>query len=163
MAVREYTTFCLGDQVYALDILCVREINRALDITPVQHAPSFIRGLSNLRGQVITLFDLGERMGRGPISLNNEHYNIVLKTNEELSHICEREGRDDILTVSKDTVSFLVGDIGDVIQVDTAHVSPNPSNLQDEDANYLAGIIHHHDRLINLIHVGKVLEHKTNR
>lgn len=162
MTVREYTTFCLGEQMYAVDILCVREINRALDATPVQQAPSFIRGLSNLRGQVITLFDLSERMGRGPIALKDEHFNIVLKTNEELNHICERENRDDIWTIPKDTVSLLVGNIGDVIQVDESHVSPTPANVSGEDSDYLAGIIHHDNRLINLIHVTKVLDHKQN-
>ena len=55
MATREYTTFFLDDQLFAVDILCVREINHSLEITPVQRSPHYIRGLSNLRGQVITV------------------------------------------------------------------------------------------------------------
>lgn len=160
MATREYTTFHLGEQLFALDILCVREINRALDVTAVQHAPSYIKGLSNLRGQIITVFDLNEKIGRGALPKTNERYNLVLKTNEELTSICEREGRDDILTVSKDTVSLMVGDIGDVIQVDEHDISSRPANLEANDAKYMSGIIHHQNRLINLINVTQVLAYQ---
>lgn len=156
MSQREYTTFQLDDQLFAVDILCVREINRILEVTPVQQAPSYVLGLSNLRGQVITVFDLSERLGRGSLE-TPETYNLVLKTNEELAAIRDREKRPELTTVNKDTVSLVVGSIGDVIAVDTNDIFAPPANHSALDAEYLSGVIRHEDKLINLINVPKVL------
>ncbi|MFN8614370.1 MAG: chemotaxis protein CheW [Vampirovibrionales bacterium] len=157
MATREYTTFFLDDQLFAIDILCVREINRMLEVTPVQRAPYYIRGLSNLRGQVITIFDLSDKLNRGPLTPGDDTYNLVLKTNEELAHIAARESRDDLVTVHKDTVSLLVGPIGDVISVDEEAMVPTPANSSTIDGQYLAGVLRHNDELINVINVSRVL------
>lgn len=158
MSTREYTTFQLNDQQYAIDILCVREINRMLDITPVQKAPEYIRGLSNLRGQVITVFDLSNKLGSRCTDIGENTYNIVLKTNEELAPIRDRERRPDLITSNKDIVSLLVGQIGDVITVDKDDISPPPANRSSMDDEFLSGVISHNNTLINLINVGKVLE-----
>lgn len=161
MSTREYTTFYLNDQLFAVDILCVREINRALDITPVHHAPSYIRGLANLRGQVITMFDLSEKMGRGLQPLGEGTFNLVLKTNEELAPIRDRENRPELYTANKDSISFMVGEIGDVIAVDAADIHESPANHSDIDGEFLSGVIRSNDSLINLINVQKVLEFQT--
>lgn len=167
MSLREYTTFYLDNQLFAVDILCVREINRALDITPVHHAPSFIRGLANLRGQVITIFDLSDKLGRGKLSLESNdgedqaRFNLVLKTNEELAPIRDRESRPELLTVNKDSVSFIVGQIGDVISADSDDIAEPPANHSDVDGKYLSGVIRCDDKLINLINVGKILDFET--
>ncbi len=157
MATREYTTFFLDDQLFAVDILCVREINHSLDITPVQRSPHYIRGLSNLRGQVITIFDLSDKMGRGALEPGDDTFNLVLKTNEELAPIADRENRDDLITVNKDTVSLLVGPIGDVIAVNESDIVPTPANSSMTDGQFLAGVLRHNDHLINVINVSKVL------
>ena len=157
MATREYTTFFLDDQLFAVDILCVREINHSLDITPVQRSPHYIRGLSNLRGQVITVFDLSDKMGRGQLEPSEDTFNLVLKTNEELGPIAFREGRDDLTTVNKDTVSLLVGPIGDVIAVNDNDMVPTPANSNTIDSQYLSGVLRYSDHLINVINVSKVL------
>ena len=49
MTERQFVTFYLGNDLFGVDILLVREINRNLDITPVDWAPAFVRGLLNLR------------------------------------------------------------------------------------------------------------------
>ncbi|WP_299287981.1 chemotaxis protein CheW [uncultured Tateyamaria sp.] len=59
----ELLTFELGEHEYALDIMCVREIRGWAKATPLPHAPSFMRGVINLRGAVLPVMDLGERLG----------------------------------------------------------------------------------------------------
>ena len=82
MGVKQFVTFRLDNRLLGIDILKVREINRVLDITPVQHAPGYVRGLVNLRGQTITVFDLGTRLGLPPRGITGCSHNIILKQDE---------------------------------------------------------------------------------
>jgi purine-binding chemotaxis protein CheW len=59
----KYLTFALGDEEYGLEILKVREINGYMDITPVPQTPAYVKGVINLRGQVIPVIDLRAKFG----------------------------------------------------------------------------------------------------
>jgi len=59
----ELLTFQLSEQEYSLDIMSVREIRSWTKATPMPHAPSFMRGVINLRGTVLPVMDLAERLG----------------------------------------------------------------------------------------------------
>lgn len=60
----ELLTFKCGGQGYAVDIMSVREIRSWSQPTPLPHAPPFMRGMVNLRGSVLPVMDLAQRMGR---------------------------------------------------------------------------------------------------
>jgi purine-binding chemotaxis protein CheW len=59
----KYLTFAIGDEEYGLEILKVREINGYMDITPVPQTPASVKGVINLRGQVIPVIDLRAKFG----------------------------------------------------------------------------------------------------
>jgi len=59
----KFLTFSLGDEDYGIEILTVREIVGLLPVTPVPQAPFSVRGVVNLRGQVIPVVDLRLRFG----------------------------------------------------------------------------------------------------
>ena len=61
----ELCTFSLGGNLCGVDILRVQEINRQLELTPVPLAPPYVLGVTNLRGRVITVMDLGAKIGLG--------------------------------------------------------------------------------------------------
>jgi chemotaxis signal transduction protein len=69
-----------------INILFLREINRHIDLTPVDLAPSYVCGLMNLRGQIVTVIDLGVRLGLPPRKITAETGCIVLKSFKELPH-----------------------------------------------------------------------------
>jgi len=110
----QYSTFRLGDRLFGLDLMVIREINRILDITPVPHAREYIRGFINLRGQIVTILDLAVRLGLPPQDIGEESHNIILKTNAELASA--RLGGQH--ATSTDLVGFLVDAIGDVVEAD---------------------------------------------
>ncbi|CTQ50666.1 chemotaxis protein CheW [Jannaschia donghaensis] len=60
----ELLTFRCGGQAYAVDIMCVREIRGWSEPTPLPHAPPYMRGMVNLRGSVLPVMDLAQRMGQ---------------------------------------------------------------------------------------------------
>ena len=65
MALRSFATVHLNDQLFGIDILLIREINRQLELSQVPHSPQFVKGLVNLRGQIVTILDLNNRLDLG--------------------------------------------------------------------------------------------------
>ena len=164
--MRQFATFTLDEQVFGIDVLLVREINRHMDITPVQLAPDYVRGLINrgggflpssrrLRGQIVTIFDLGVRLGLPPRSATRDSHNIILKTGDELTAISRREGRDELKS-SRDTAGLFVDGIGDIVEEEAAIEAP-PANVGDTRAQFLSGVVKLEDGLVHILDVQESL------
>ncbi len=132
-----YSTFRMGERLFGLDILVVREINRILDITPVPHSARHIRGLINLRGQIVTILDLGVKLGLEPRKVGDETHNIILKTDGELASAHQARH----LKTCPDQVGFLVDSIGDVVEADASRIEPPSANVSEAESRYLHGVL----------------------
>ncbi|MBF0225425.1 MAG: chemotaxis protein CheW [Desulfobacterales bacterium] len=137
MAAFQFVTFKIDDNLAGIDILKVREINRALDITPVQHAKNYIMGLVNLRGQTVTVFDLSIRLGLSKRIINNTTHNIILK---------------------HDNVGLLVDDIGDVLCVNEDEIEPPPANIGVIEGVFIEGLVKLEYDLMIILSAKKILE-----
>jgi purine-binding chemotaxis protein CheW len=73
----KYLTFAVGEEVYGVPVMAVREIIRLCPITPVAHMPTHVRGVINLRGRVIPLVDLRLRFGL-PAALDHDRTCIIV-------------------------------------------------------------------------------------
>ncbi len=122
----------------------------------MQHVPDFIRGIVNLRGQIVTVFDLHRRLGGAEHSINQQSCNLILKTDQELTPIREREEQDDLKT-TPESVGFLVDQIGSVITVPTEDIISLPADTGFIDRKYLSGVIKTDDSTISIINVPRVL------
>jgi purine-binding chemotaxis protein CheW len=151
--MNQYSTFRLGDRLFGLDLMMIREINRILDITPVPHAKGHIRGLINLRGQIVTILDLGVRLGLPRLDIGEESHNIILKTNAELSTVrCDTQ-----FSTSVDLVGFLVDAIGDVVEADAGSIEPPSANVAEAEGRFLSGVIKTDAGLLVLLDIREVL------
>jgi purine-binding chemotaxis protein CheW len=137
--MHQFVTFKIDENLMGIDILGVREINRILDITPVQHGPDYVRGLINLRGQTITVFDIGVRMGLSPRKISSRSHNIILK---------------------HDGVGFLVDDIGDVIYAQESEVEPLTVKMGALNSHYIRGVVIMKNDLILVLSMKRILEYK---
>lgn len=153
---KQFTTFRLNGQLFGVEVLLVREINQQMDITPVQQAPAHISGLINLRGQIITIFDLGVRLGLPPGKSKGSDLSLILKTDDELAAIRTREGREDLMT-SGDAVGLLADSIGDVVEEDESEIEAPPPNLGELDGRFLSGVIKLEDDLLVLLNAEAIL------
>jgi len=154
--MRQYVTFRVGQQLMGLEILLVREINQLLETTYVQHAPDFVVGLVNLRGQIVTIFDLARRLRLPSVGLGEETHNIILKSNSELSPIRSRERREDLAT-GDDLVGLRVDGIGDVLDVDQTAIEPIPANSRAGNQEFLRGVVPLSGELLVLVDAGALL------
>ena len=79
----QYLTFALSNEVFAIDIRCVREIIQHGSMTAVPLMPDFLRGVINLRGAVVPVIDLQARFGREPAQVGNKTCIIVMDASRD--------------------------------------------------------------------------------
>ena len=104
----KYLTFALGSEEYGLEILKVREIIGYMDITSVPQTPEYVRGVINLRGQVIAVVDLRSRFGMDAVEMTDETSVIVVEISQA--------GREISTGIIVDRVSEVLDIAGENIQ-----------------------------------------------
>jgi purine-binding chemotaxis protein CheW len=136
---RQLCTFTLGDFFFGIDVLKVQEIIRHQEMTRVPLAPEAIRGLINLRGQIVTALDLRSRLGLPPRSASLPPTNVVIYTPDG-------------------PVSLLVDEIGDVVEVDAAGLTRAPDTVRGAARQVITGVFRLKERLLILLDTSKVVE-----
>ena len=135
----QLATFYVGDLLLGLQIDQVQEINRRLDITRVPHAPECVRGVINLRGDVVTVIDLRTVLGIPDSDLSQRSRNLVVNLNGELVGLC-------------------VDQIADIITIPADEVSPAPSNISNVDEKYFTGVYTAETEIIAILNLQEALD-----
>lgn len=143
--IKQFSTFFIQNQRYAIEIDFIREIKRGLRVTQVDHAPSYIRGLINLRGLIITAFDPADRMDLPKKELNEESMFIILKTDAELSEDKKMHGN-----LNGENIGLCCDSIGDVLDIDEKDLQPVPPNMTSSKSRYASNVIATNDSSITI-------------
>ena len=85
-AARLFCTFRLGERLFGVDVLAVKEVNREMTFTAVPHAPAAVRGFANLRGQIHLVLDLRQLLGLPPAVVGPDS-RLVTSSNRSLRMI----------------------------------------------------------------------------
>lgn len=87
--IDQYLTFFLGKELFAVDILVIKEILQYGQLTEVPLMPAYLRGVINLRGAVVPVIDLAYRLGKGLASEGKRTCIVILevKIGEQLLNI----------------------------------------------------------------------------
>lgn len=153
---RQFTTFRIGENYFGLDILLMREINRQLDITPVEQGPDYVRGLINLRGQIVTVLDPAIRLGLGAQQIGPLSRSLVLKTRAELQG--QRAPARLIENSGEDLVALLIDEVGDMITVEQEDIFPAPPHLRALDSSFLEGVVQLEQSLVAILRMSEMLD-----
>ncbi len=137
--VRQFCTFTLADHVFGIDVLSIQEIIRQQEMTRVPLASSAIRGLINLRGQIVMAIDLRHRLGLPPLPSDLPQINVVMRTADR-------------------PVSLLVDDVGDILALGEADLEPPPETLRGEVRDLINGISMLKDRLLLVLDPERVAD-----
>lgn len=154
--MKQFVTFNIGEQLFGIEILYVRELNQISEITGVELAPHYIAGLLNLRGQVVTIFDIAKRLGHDLRSADAKTCNIILKTDAELTLIRAQEDRDDLYS-SENPAGFLVDEFRDIVEVEDDCIEPPPANISDQESTFIMSVVKSDDLLFSVLDVSKLL------
>ena len=134
----KFLTFFLEDEEYGIEILKVQEIIGMMSVTPVPRTPSFVRGVINLRGQVIPIIDLRLKFGMPAIAQTEETCIIVVRA----------QGVE---------MGIIVDKVSEVLDIATEEIDPVPSFGATVDTAYILGIGKAAGNVKLLLHIDKVL------
>jgi purine-binding chemotaxis protein CheW len=138
---RQYMTFRLGDELFAIDVAQVREVLEVSRITKVPTAPAYMRGVVNVRGQSTPVVDLRLRFGLPPGS-DTVHTRIIVM---EL----DLEGEAAVLGGIADSVH-------EVIELDPAHIDPPPRIAMRWRTDFIQGMGKRGDEFIIILDANAV-------
>lgn len=137
-SVIELATFYVGHALCGMDILKIQEINKLMEMTKVPQAPEYMIGILNLRGQIVTIIDLGQKLGLGNIEITNESRNIIINAPGE-------------------HVGLLVSKISDVVMADPDRIEPAPANMSGVQGAFFTGVYKTENKLIGILDIKEVL------
>jgi len=135
---RQFCTFLLGDLFFGIEVLQVQEVIRSQLMTRVPLAPRAVRGLINLRGQIVTAIDLRERLGLPPLEPGRDPMNVVVRT-------------------ADGAVSLLVDEIGDVLETESEQYEQCPETLPETARELIQGVYKLPERLLLVLDTEKAL------
>lgn len=147
----QFATFTVGEHLFGLDILGVREIIRVFNITPVPRSDGHIRGLINLRGQIVTILDLAVRLGQPARPVLDSSHIVILKTGTGAGSGEKGNGG------GQDILGLLVDSIGDVVEADAALAEAPPANLTDAEERFLSGVLKTDAGLLVLLNLKELM------
>ncbi|MBL1261025.1 MAG: purine-binding chemotaxis protein CheW [Thiotrichaceae bacterium] len=75
----KYLCFWLGKKRYAANILCIKEIMEHMEVTSIPMMPDFLCGVTNLRGKVVPVIDLGKRLGMDGVSIGRRTCIVIME------------------------------------------------------------------------------------
>jgi purine-binding chemotaxis protein CheW len=137
-SMRQYLAFHLEDEEYALDITRISEIIKVREFTDIPRAPGFILGIISLRGVVVPIFDLRQRLNLGVSEILPTSRIIVSQ-------------QDDV------NVGLLVDSINQVVTLSDDELEPPPGVLSGLDRDMVDGLGHYQGRMIILLNLKNVL------
>ena len=121
-----------------MDILNVQEINKLMEMTKVPQAPDYVTGILNLRGQIVTVIDLGKKLGLASTDFSESTRNIIVNSDKEY-------------------IGLLVSRISDVVEANWEKVEEPPANIGGVQGAFFKGVFKTKDKLIGILDVNKVL------
>lgn len=118
----QFLTFAVKQEKYCVDIMLVREIKAWSEVTRLPNMPEYMRGVINLRGSIIPIFDLHARFNQTLTEVSENHVVIILAVDQWL-------------------IGVLVDQVSDILNVDHDDIKPAPDIQHTVDDRFIDGLI----------------------
>lgn len=156
--MRQFISFYLEQEHYALDILLAKEISLLSDISPVPESPEHLLGIMNLRGQILTIVDPQFFLiQQSQVELSNKVL-IILKTKLELNRAYKLNRKTLTTDGIKDPLALLVDKIGETLTVAEEDILPPLPNMVTENKDFMAGLISQNNEFIIVLALDVLLK-----
>ncbi|WP_075185504.1 chemotaxis protein CheW [Teredinibacter haidensis] len=136
--VLQWVTFKLAGETYGVNVMQVQEVLRYTEIAAVPGAPSYVIGIINLRGNVVTVIDTRERFALPPGEVTDNTRIVIIEAD---SHV----------------VGILVDSVAEVVYLRQSEIETAPNVGNEESAKFIQGVCHKNKELLILIELDKLL------
>ncbi len=140
----QWATFKVNNELFAIDVMQVKEVLRYSEITPVPGSSTYIRGIINLRGNVVTVLDTRLLFALKARETDDDTRIIVVEYNEQ------------------EVVGMVVDSVDEVVNIPQNDIERAPSVASDDsDRRFVQGVSYYENNLIILLDLAKMLESIT--
>lgn len=136
--VIQLVTFRLKGETYGINVMKVQEVLRVSEIAPVPGAPSYVLGIINLRGNVVTVIDTRNRFGLPSTEVDDSSRIVIIES-------------------EKQVVGILVDAVAEVVDLHTSEIDSAPNVGNEENSRYIQGVASRGDGLLILVDLDKLL------
>ncbi|MGL5770726.1 MAG: chemotaxis protein CheW, partial [Plesiomonas shigelloides] len=136
--VLQWVTFNLGEETYGVNVMQVREVLRYSEIAPVPGAPSYVLGIINLRGNVVTVIDTRSRFGLYPSDVTDNTRIVIIETEQQV-------------------IGILVDSVAEVVYLRASEIDKTPNVGTDESSRFIQGVSNRDGELLILVDLNKLL------
>ena len=134
---QQFVTFTIGEEEYGVDIMAVREIKGWSETTMLPNTPDYMRGVLNLRGLIVPIFDLRCRFNRGNTEVTNLHVVIIISVGDRF-------------------VGILVDTVSDIVSINEEEIRAVPKMEGRSDSDYITGLATVSERMVALLDAAKL-------
>ncbi|MFT7560751.1 MAG: purine-binding chemotaxis protein CheW [Flavobacteriales bacterium] len=136
--ILQWVTFKLAGETYGVNVMQVQEVLRYTEIAGVPGAPSYVLGIVNLRGNVVTVIDARFRFGLDSGEITDNTRIVILEAD---SHV----------------IGILVDSVAEVVYLRQSEVETAPNVGNEDSARFIQGVCHKNNELLILIELDKLL------
>lgn len=137
-ALLRWVTFRLENEKYGINVMQVQEVLRVTEIAPVPGAPSYVLGIINLRGNVVTVIDTRLRFGLSTAEMDDSTRIVIIEADDQV-------------------VGILVDSVAEVVDLETSDIESSPNVGTEDSAKFIQGVASHDDELLILVDLNKLL------
>jgi len=138
----KYLTFKLGSEEYGIVIMKVKTIIGLMEITKVPRTPHFVRGVINLRGQIIPIVDMRKKFGMDDVDDTRETTIIVVEVSKAD-------------TIQE--IGIVVDSVSEVMDIEDEHIDDTPEFGSGFDSDFIIGMAKAKGRVISLLSIEQIL------
>ncbi len=139
---RQFLTFQVAGDRYAIGILDVKEIIEVGQMTRVPMTPDFIRGVINLRGNVVPVIDLGARLSKGSSELGKRSSIVLVEVSAHHD---------------QQLIGMLVDEVNEILEIPASHMQPAPDFGTDIRTDFIQAMGRVNDSFMILLNIEHVL------
>lgn len=134
----QWVTFRLDDETYGINVMQVQEVLRYSEIAPVPGAPSYVLGIINLRGNVVTVIDTRQRFGLDSAEITDNTRIVIIEADKQV-------------------VGILVDSVAEVVYLRQSEIETAPNVGNDESAKFIQGVCNKNGELLILVELDKMM------
>ncbi len=136
--ILQWVTFRLDNETYGINVMQVQEVLRYTEIAPVPGAPSYVLGIINLRGNVVTVIDTRQRFGLDSADVTDNTRIVIIEADKQV-------------------VGIMVDSVAEVVYLRQSEVETAPNVGNDESAKFIQGVCNKNGELLILVELDKMM------
>ncbi len=138
----QLVTFQLGEEIYGVDIMDVKEIVKVRKVRPIPNAPYYVEGIFNLRSEIIPVINLHKRFQIQKLAQSDEEN--------------EFEGGFIILNIDDNRIGVIIDKINRVVTINTEDIKDPPQMISGIGTEYISGVIRQDAKYLIMLDIRRI-------